>query len=76
MDTLTDGETIKVNLTPTNTGGTSEGTESDNGYTIDWSVQDTGDDPECTFLVSFGPTSEASNNFADYLVYLYDSQGN
>ena len=49
MDSLTDGETIKVNLTPTNVGGTSEGTESANGYTIDWTVQDFGSDPSCTF---------------------------
>ena len=49
MDSLTDGETIKVNLTPTNVSGTSEGTVSANGYTIDWTVQDMGSDPSCTF---------------------------
>ena len=76
MDSLTDGETIKVNLTPTNVSGTSEGTESANGYTIDWTVQDMGSDPSCTFQVDFGPSPTGEDNFADYLVYLYDSQGN
>ena len=75
-DSLADGETIKVNLTPTNVGGMSSGTEAANGYSIDWTVQDMGTDAECTFQVDFGPTPTAENNFADYLVYLYDSQGN
>ena len=36
----TDSETIKVNLTPTNVSGTSSGTEAANGYSVDWSVEE------------------------------------
>ena len=36
----TDSETIKVNLTPANVSGTSSGTEAANGYSVDWSVEE------------------------------------
>lgn len=81
LESIADGETIRVNLTPVNVEGTITGTETANGYSLDWSVQDVGETAECTFQIDFAassspdaPASEA--NRSDYLVYLYDSEGN
>ena len=70
-DSFTAGETIKVNLTPTLVGGSASGSEDQNGYTLDWTVTDTGASADCSYDVTF-----ASDNGEKVYVELVTGEGN
>ena len=53
MDDLTEGELLKVDLTPTMVGGTASGEHEENGFKLNWTATDTGITEHCTFSFPF-----------------------
>ena len=57
MDSLSDGETIKINLTPKIPGGVSmtetvESSDGRNHYSLSYQVTDVGESTECNFIAT------------------------
>jgi len=62
---LVNGETIKLNLTPTLTQGQASDSHSENGYALQWTVTDEGATATCSFDVSFSDDLQGEKVYAE-----------